>query len=57
MAVPQPSLKGEGSPLDVGASILAKLKNKAKEANINYQQCLQLFFQEESFDSISTCRQ
>lgn len=32
---------------DVAASILAKLKNKAKESNIPYQQCLQLFFQEE----------
>ena len=32
---------------DRGASILAKLKNKAKTLNISYQQCLQLFFQEE----------
>ena len=32
---------------DKGASILAKLKNKAKASNISYQQCLQLFFQEE----------
>jgi predicted nucleotidyltransferase component of viral defense system len=32
---------------DIGASILARLKNKAKESNTNYQQCLQLFFQEE----------
>ena len=32
---------------DIGSSILAKLKNKAKQANISYQQCLQLFFQEE----------
>jgi predicted nucleotidyltransferase component of viral defense system len=32
---------------DSGASILAKLKNKAKASNISYQQCLQLFFQEE----------
>jgi predicted nucleotidyltransferase component of viral defense system len=32
---------------DSGASILAKLKNKAREANVSYQQLLQLFFQEE----------
>ena len=32
---------------DKGASILAKLKNKAKTSNISYQQYLQLFFQEE----------
>lgn len=32
---------------DIGASILAKLKNKAKASGISYQQCLQLFFQEE----------
>ena len=32
---------------DVAASVLAKLKNKAKTAGISYQQCLQLFFQEE----------
>jgi len=32
---------------DTGASILAKLKNKAKASNISYQQCLQLFLQEE----------
>jgi predicted nucleotidyltransferase component of viral defense system len=32
---------------DKGASILAQLKNKAKASNISYQQCLQLFFQEE----------
>jgi len=33
--------------VDIGASILAKLKNKAKATNTGYQQCLQLFFQEE----------
>lgn len=33
--------------LDIGASVLAKLKNKAKAKGISYQQCLQLFFQEE----------
>jgi predicted nucleotidyltransferase component of viral defense system len=38
---------------DLGASILAKLKNKAKESNISYQQCLQLFFQEEFLRRLS----
>jgi len=38
---------------DPDASILAKLKNKAKESNINYQQCLQLFFQEEFLRRLS----
>jgi predicted nucleotidyltransferase component of viral defense system len=38
---------------DIGASILTKLKNKAKESNINYQQCLQLFFQEEFLRRLS----
>ena len=32
---------------DIAASVLAKLKNKAKQSEISYQQCLQLFFQEE----------
>lgn len=32
---------------DVAASVLARLKNKAKASGISYQQCLQLFFQEE----------
>lgn len=32
---------------DIGVSVLAKLKNKAKASGISYQQCLQLFFQEE----------
>lgn len=32
---------------DMAASVLAKLKNKAKASCISYQQCLQLFFQEE----------
>ena len=32
---------------DKAASVLAKLKNKARAAGISYQQCLQLFFQEE----------
>lgn len=32
---------------DKAVSVLAKLKNKAKASGISYQQCLQLFFQEE----------
>ena len=32
---------------DKAASVLAKLKSKAKATGISYQQCLQLFFQEE----------
>ena len=32
---------------DMAASVPAKLKNKAKSSGISYQQCLQLFFQEE----------
>ena len=32
---------------DIAASVLAKLKNKAKASGISYQQCLQLFFQVE----------
>ena len=32
---------------DIAASVLVKLKNKAKASGISYQQCLQLFFQEE----------
>lgn len=32
---------------DKATSVLAKLKNKAKASGISYQQCLQLFFQEE----------
>lgn len=38
---------------DMGASILAKLKNKAKASGIAYQQCLQLFFQEEFLRKLS----
>lgn len=33
--------------VDIAASVLAKLKNKAKASGVSYQQCLQLFFQEE----------
>ena len=32
---------------DQAASVLARLKNKAKASGISYQQCLQLFLQEE----------
>ena len=32
---------------DIAASVLGKLRNKAKATGISYQQCLQLFFQEE----------
>lgn len=32
---------------DVAASVLAKLRNKAKASDISYQQCLQLFVQKE----------
>lgn len=32
---------------DIAASILARLKNKAKESGRSYQLCLQLFCQEE----------
>ena len=38
---------------DVAASVLAKLKNKAKAAGISYQQCLQLFMQEEFLRKLS----
>jgi len=38
---------------DIAASVLAKLKNKAKSAGISYQQCLQLFFQEEFLRKLS----
>ncbi len=38
---------------DVAASVLAKLKNKAKVSGISYQQCLQLFMQEEFLRKLS----
>lgn len=38
---------------DIGAAILAKLKNKSKSDGIPYQQCLQLFFQEEFLRRLS----
>lgn len=39
--------------VDVAASVLVKLKNKAKSSGISYQQCLQLFFQEEFLRKLS----
>lgn len=38
---------------DKAASVLAKLKNKAKAFGISYQQCLQLFVQEEFLRKLS----
>ena len=38
---------------NIGASVLAKLKNKAKASGASYQQCLQLFFQEEFLRRLS----
>lgn len=38
---------------DRAASILAKLKNKAVKSGIPYQQCLQLFAQEEFLRKLS----
>ena len=38
---------------DIAASVLAKLKNRAKQSSISYQQCLQLFFQEEFLRKLS----
>ena len=38
---------------DRAASVLARLKNKAKVNGISYQQCLQLFFQEEFLRKLS----
>lgn len=38
---------------DKAESVLAKLRNKAKEAGISYQQCLQLFLQEEFLRRLS----
>ncbi len=39
--------------VDIAASILAKLRNKAKASGISYQQCLQLFMQEEFLRKLS----
>lgn len=41
---------------DIAASILSKLKNKAKESGISFQQCLQLFFQEELLRKLSVSK-
>ena len=41
---------------DVAASVLVKLKNKAKATGISYQQCLQLFFQEEFLRKLAASR-
>ena len=38
---------------DIAASVLARLRNKAKAAGISYQQCLQLFIQEEFLRKLS----
>ena len=38
---------------DIAASVLAKLRNKAKASSISYQQCLQLFVQEEFLRKLS----
>jgi len=39
--------------VDIAASVLAKLRNKAKASAISYQQCLQLFVQEEFLRKLS----
>ena len=41
---------------DKAASVLARLRNKARESGISYQQCLQLFFQEEFLRKLSASR-
>jgi len=38
---------------DIAASVLAKLRNKARASGISYQQCLQLFMQEEFLRKLS----
>lgn len=38
---------------DIAASVLAKLRNKAKASGISYQQCLQLFVQKEFLRKLS----
>ena len=38
---------------DIASSVLARLRNKAKAAGISYQQCLQLFMQEEFLRKLS----
>ena len=39
--------------VDIAASVLSKLKIKAKSSGISYQQCLQLFMQEEFLRKLS----
>ena len=39
--------------VDIAASVLAKLKNKARALGVSYQQCLQLFVQEEFLRKLS----
>lgn len=41
---------------DIAASVLTKLKNKAKATGISYQRCLQLFFQEEFLRKLAGSR-
>ena len=41
---------------DIAASVHAKLNNKANAAGISYQQCLQLFFQEEFLRKLAASR-
>ena len=38
---------------DIAVPVLAKLRNKAKASGISYQQCLQLFVQEEFLRKLS----
>ncbi len=38
---------------DIAASVLVRLRKKAKAAGISYQQCLQLFMQEEFLRKLS----
>ena len=38
---------------DIAASVLARLRNKARASGISYQQCLQLFMQEEFLRKLS----
>ena len=41
---------------DMAASVLARLKNKARAGGISYQQCLQLFFREEFLRKLSASK-
>lgn len=42
---------------DIAASVLARLKNKAKESGRSYQLCLQLFCQEEFLRRLEKSRE